>query len=77
MPQTYWPWERGASQGRPAPSTWIQSWSAATSERYTHIDKADGGAPVVRAKTQWAMIDFATSRPRRIPVEVREAFAFA
>jgi acyl-CoA thioester hydrolase len=56
-------------------STWIRSWSAASSERHTHIDKADGGAPVVRAKTLWAMVDIATGRPRRIPVEVRDAFA--
>lgn len=55
-------------------STWIQTWSAVTSERHTHIDRPDG-APVVRAKTLWAMIDFATGRPRRIPAEIRAAFA--
>jgi acyl-CoA thioester hydrolase len=56
-------------------STWIQSWTAVTSERHTHIDRAGDGAPVVRAKTLWAMIDFATGRPRRVPAEIREAFA--
>ena len=56
-------------------STWIQTWSAVTSERHTHIEKVDGGGSVVRAKTLWAMIDFATGRPRRIPAEIREAFA--
>jgi acyl-CoA thioester hydrolase len=55
-------------------STWIQNWSAATSERHTRIVKADSGAEVVRAKTLWAMIDFSTGRPRRIPPEVRDAF---
>lgn len=55
-------------------STWIQTWSAATSERHTRIVKSDSGVEVVRARTLWAMIDFATGRPRRVPAEVRQAF---
>lgn len=54
-------------------TTWLEKWSAATSERHTRIEKADGTV-AVRAKTLWAMIDFATGRPRRVPREVREAF---
>lgn len=54
-------------------TTWIERWSAATSERHTRIERQDGTV-AVRAKTLWAMIDFATGRPRRIPREIREAF---
>lgn len=54
-------------------TTWLEKWTAATSERHTRIDKADGST-AVRAKTLWAMIDFATGRPRRVPAEVRDAF---
>lgn len=55
-------------------ATWIEKWSAVTSERHTRIVRADSGAEVIRAKTLWAMIDFATGRPRRVPREIREAF---
>ncbi len=55
-------------------STWIEKWTAVTSERRTRIVRADTGADVIRAKTLWAMIDFATGRPRRVPQEIREAF---
>jgi acyl-CoA thioester hydrolase len=58
-------------------TTWIEKWTAVTSERHTRITKADGGAEVVRAKTLWAMIDFATGRPRRVPKEIRDAFVNA
>lgn len=54
-------------------ATWIERWSAATSERHTRIVKGDGTV-AARAKTLWAMIDFASGRPRRIPREIREAF---
>lgn len=54
-------------------ATWIEKWSAATSERHTRIVK-EGGTVAVRARTLWAMIDFASGRPRRIPREIREAF---
>ena len=62
---------------RVALTTWIEKWSAVTSERHTRITKVEGGADVVRAKTLWAMIDFATGRPRRVPKEIRDAFASA
>lgn len=54
-------------------TTWLERWSAVTSERHTRIEKGDGTV-AVRAKTLWAMIDFATGRPRRVPREIREAF---
>jgi acyl-CoA thioester hydrolase len=57
--------------------TWIEKWTAVTSERRTRIEKVEGGVEVARAKTLWAMIDFATGRPRRVPAEIREAFAAA
>ncbi|MEZ4301592.1 MAG: thioesterase family protein [Polyangiaceae bacterium] len=54
--------------------TWIEKWSAATSERHTRIERASDGTVAVRAKTVWAMIDFASGRPRRVPKEIRDAF---
>ncbi|MBK8255855.1 MAG: acyl-CoA thioesterase [Polyangiaceae bacterium] len=55
-------------------TTWIENWSAATSERHTLIEKVDSGSVAVKAKTLWAMIDFATGRPRRVPQEIKSAF---
>jgi len=55
-------------------STWIDKWTAVTSERHTRITKVESGVEVIRAKTTWAMIDFATGRPRRVPKEIRDAF---
>ncbi len=54
-------------------TTWIENWSAATSVRRTLIQKGD--AEVVRATTLWAMVSTESGRPRRIPAELREAFA--
>lgn len=54
--------------------TWIEKWTAVTSERHTRITKIEGGVEVVRAKTLWAMIDFKTGRPMRVPKEIRDAF---
>ncbi len=56
-------------------STWIERWTAVTSERHTRIVRADNGAHVILAKTLWAMIDFATGKPRRVPPEIRDAFS--
>lgn len=57
-------------------TTWVEKWSAVTSERHTTIEKADGTV-AVRAKTLWAMVDLATGRPRRVPGTIREAFGVA
>jgi len=53
--------------------TWVDEWHAAWCTRRTEILR--DGKPVVRAATQWVMLDFATNRPRRIPEELRAKFA--
>jgi len=54
-------------------TTWIEGWSAATSVRRTRI--ARGENEVARAVTLWAMVSTDSGRPRRIPPELRDAFA--
>lgn len=53
-------------------STWVEDWKGVSCIRRTAI--ARGGAPVLRAATQWVFIDFATGRPRKIPDEIRGLF---
>jgi acyl-CoA thioester hydrolase len=45
--------------------TWVGTPSGATWERFTEIRRADG-TPVVKARTDWVLIDAASGRPRRI-----------
>jgi acyl-CoA thioester hydrolase len=55
--------------------TWIEKWSAATSERRTRIVRASDGRDLARATTVWAFISIETLRPRRIPAELVAIFA--
>jgi acyl-CoA thioester hydrolase len=55
--------------------TWIEKWSAATSERRTRIVRASDGRELARATTVWAFISIETLRPRRIPAELVAMFA--
>jgi len=55
--------------------TWVESFSAATSERRTRIERAGGAKPLVRASTIWALVGTDGGRPRRIPAEISDAFA--
>ncbi len=52
--------------------TWIESWSAASSIRRTEI--VVGGKLACAVSTQWVFAALASGRPKRIPVEIREAF---
>jgi acyl-CoA thioester hydrolase len=58
-------------------TTWIASWSAATSERRTRVVRVATGQEVARAVTLWALVSTDGGRPRRIPEELRRAFAIA
>jgi acyl-CoA thioester hydrolase len=58
-----------------AARTWISSVRAASCERSTHLVRASDGQLLCRAVTTWGFIEMATGRPRRIPQEVRVAFA--
>jgi len=55
--------------------TWISSVMAAKCIRSTEIVRASDGALLARSQTTWGFIEMGTGRPRRIPVEVRTAFA--
>ncbi len=51
--------------------TWIESWTAVTSERRTRIERA--GQVLARCTTTWAFVSL-EGKPRRIPAEVLAAF---
>lgn len=53
--------------------TWVADIRTATSLRKYEIRKTGGGRIAV-AETDWAFIDYASERPVRIPVEVRDSF---
>lgn len=54
--------------------TWLGQAQAIRYERHTEIALEDGTV-LVRARTLWCPVDTATGRPRRVPAEVRAAFA--
>src|SRR5258708_38104922 len=47
--------------------TWVESFSAATSERKTRIVRVTDDRELVRASTTWALVSVEGGRPRRIP----------
>jgi acyl-CoA thioester hydrolase len=52
-------------------TTYVSTWSAATSQRHTRIVR--GGKELARCVTTWAFVGL-NGRPRRIPADVVEAF---
>ena len=54
--------------------TWVETLRGATSLRRTLIQR--DGQLLARAATTWALIDTATSRPRRIPPEMLGRYGF-
>ena len=54
-------------------TTWVDSWKLASCVRATEITR--DGQVVARAATTWAFMALATSRPQRIPDELRATFA--
>jgi acyl-CoA thioester hydrolase len=52
--------------------TWVPSWRAASCIRATEIFRGD--QIVLRAQTTWAFMSLASSRPIRIPDEIRSLF---
>jgi acyl-CoA thioester hydrolase len=55
--------------------TWVESFSAATSDRRTRIVRLSDDKELVRASTLWALVGVDGGRPRRIPPEISHAFA--
>jgi acyl-CoA thioester hydrolase len=54
--------------------TYITTWRAASSERYTRIERMADGALLARARTLWAFVRVSNGKPKRIPPEVATAF---
>ena len=54
--------------------TWIEGWSAATSERHTRVVRLADQRELARAVTTWALVSLESGKPRRIPAEVVDAF---
>lgn len=54
--------------------TWVRTMGRSTSWRDTVVLRADSGAPVCTASTCWALVDLATRRPARIPMDMAAAF---
>jgi acyl-CoA thioester hydrolase len=54
-------------------TTFVSTWSAATSERRTRIVRKSDGKELARCVTTWAFVGL-NGRPRRIMPEVVEAF---
>jgi acyl-CoA thioester hydrolase len=53
--------------------TWVRAMRGARCERVARFTRAADGAALVEAVTEWAFVDAATQRPRRIPPELFEA----
>lgn len=54
--------------------TWIADMKKVTSLRRFQIMRARDNAILARAATDWAFIDYRTGIPKRIPLEVSQAF---
>ena len=55
--------------------TWVSGWRGASSPRRTEIVRESDGAKIASCTTLWALIDIESGRPRRLPNEMRGAFA--
>jgi acyl-CoA thioester hydrolase len=55
-------------------TTWVEAWTAVTSERHTEIARPADGKLLARARTVWCAVDAETQRPVRVDAGVRERF---
>jgi acyl-CoA thioester hydrolase len=53
--------------------TWVSSLRGALSLRHARFE-SEAGVLLVEANTEWAYVDAATLKPRRVPAEVHERF---
>ncbi len=58
-------------------ATWIAVMEKASAERRHEIVRAVDGEIIARGRNEWAFVDAATGRPRRIAEEVLRAFGAA
>jgi acyl-CoA thioester hydrolase len=54
-------------------STWVSAMRGALSHRHARFEDATGKL-LVEAETEWAWVDAASLRPRRVPAPIRERF---
>ena len=54
-------------------TTWVSSLRGALSHRHARFEDA-AGKLLVESETEWAWVDAASLRPRRVPVTIRERF---
>ena len=66
-----------ASGDEIAEETWVESMRGARSIRNSRFTRPGDGARLVTARTQWAFVDAATLRPRRIPAELSRLYGKA
>lgn len=52
--------------------TWVVNWTGVTCERLVEIYRAED--LLIKSKTLWCLLDRHTSRPKRIPAELKELF---
>lgn len=57
--------------------TWVADMQGARSTRRARFSRAGDGALLLTSATRWAFVDAASGRPRRIPAELLQRFAFA
>jgi len=57
--------------------TWVATLRGATSLRRTVFRRTIDGKVLARAATTWALVDFATGRPRRVPAEMMARYGFS
>ncbi|HVP28244.1 MAG TPA: thioesterase family protein [Myxococcota bacterium] len=55
--------------------TWVSEMHGARSTRHVRFSRAEDGAALVRLRSEWAYVDVARQRPKRIPPAVLERFA--
>jgi acyl-CoA thioester hydrolase len=55
--------------------TWISSVMAAKCVRATEVVRMADGRPIAWGRTTWGYVELGSGRPRRIPEELRTAFA--
>jgi acyl-CoA thioester hydrolase len=68
-------YERSAYLGdRLRETTWLSELRGARSVRHTRLRRADGEL-CFAANTEWALVDVAKLRARRVPEDLRRAFA--
>ena len=55
--------------------TWVGQATRVTFERFTEMRRVSGGELVAQARTLWVPVNTATSKPTRVPPEVRSIFS--